>query len=113
MIPAPVAEHVLGYLGWSADALLTEQAGEHALQAAMLAKAYTRGRGFEVDPVTKMLMVEQDIASVIITYAARSLSNPTSAREIEAGAFRESPGSPWSFSLVETLVLNGYRRRAG
>ena len=111
MIPVPNGTAVISYLGWPSDSTLVTQANAHAAQAATLVKAYTRGRGFGTgDDAGK---VEEGIASVIVTYAARSLSNPTSARDIEAGAFKESPGSPWSFSLVESLVLQGHRRMAG
>lgn len=111
MIAVPTGAEVLAYLDRPGDEHLVAQAGKHAAQAAMLARSYTRGRGFGTgDEAGKCA---EDIAAVVVTYAARSLTNPTSAREIDAGSFRASPGSAWSFSLVELLVLNGYRQRAG
>ncbi|KAA1376126.1 hypothetical protein [Aeromicrobium fastidiosum] len=112
MAALPTGSTLLGYLGWAADETLTAQADEHAAGAVLLVREYTRGKGFQTAS-DGTVTVSDGIAGVIVTYGARSLSNPTSAREIEAGAFKESPGSPWSFSLVETLVLNNYRRRAG
>lgn len=105
----PTGAQVLAYLGWPSDPALIEQADEHAEQAVQIIKSYTRGRDFDVSGEE----CEESIAGVIITYAARSLSNPSSAREVEAGSFRESPGSPWSFSLIELLILQGHRRMAG
>ena len=116
MLTIPTGQAVIAYLGWPSDSTLIAQADAHAAQAATLVRAYTRGRGFvRADPLVmgSVDAVEEDLASVIITYAARSLSNPTSARDLDAGSFKESPGSPWSFSLVESLVLQGHRRMAG
>jgi hypothetical protein len=112
MAALPTGSTLLGYLGWAADETLTAQADEHAAGAVLLVKEYVRGRGFTTAQ-DGSVSVTDGIAGVVVTYGCRSLSNPTSAREIEAGAFKESPGSPWSFSLVELLVLNNYRKRAG
>jgi hypothetical protein len=52
------------------------------------------------------------VAVVITSAAARSLNNPTHDRRIEAGSYNAAPGSAASWSLLESYVLNGYRRRA-
>ena len=111
MIDLPKGAEVLSYLGWPSEPHLVAQADEHAQRAATAVKAYTRSRGFGTEDDTSK--VAEDIAGAIVSYAARSLSNPTSAREIDSGSFKASPGSPWSFSLVELLVLNNYRQRVG
>lgn len=107
-VDVPTGTDVLQFLGWpTTNEALTEQADRHAEEAFRLVRAYTRGRGILGE------MCEEPIRSVILSFAGRSLANPTSAREIEAGSFRESPGSPWSLSLLETLTLNNFRRMAG
>jgi hypothetical protein len=58
-------------------------------------------------------MVDEAISAVIISSAARSLSNPSSAREIEAGTFKEAPGTFYGWSLAELVILQGWRRMAG
>lgn len=111
MLTIPTGAEVLAYLDRPGDEHLVAQASKHAAQAATLVRSYTRGRGFGTGE--DQGKCAEDVAAVIVTYAARSLTNPTSAREIDAGSFRASPGSAWSFSLVELIVLNGYRQRAG
>lgn len=111
MIPLPTGQTVLNYLGWPSDDALVVQATKHAQQAAVLAKSYVRGRGFGTG--VDAGKCEEDLAAVIISSAARSLSNPSSAREIEAGTFKEAPGSFYGWSLVELLVLQGHRRMCG
>lgn len=111
MIDIPAGAEVLMYVDRAGDEYLAAQADKHAAQAATLVQAYTRGRGFGTGE--DQGKCAEPIAAVVVTYAARSLLNPTSAREIDAGSFKSSPGSAWSFSLVELLVLHNYRLRAG
>ena len=49
---------------------------------------------------------------VIVGAAARSLSNPTQDRRVEAGSFNSVPGSFAGWSLNELAVLRRYRRVA-
>jgi hypothetical protein len=111
MIPIPGGAEVLVFLGWPVEAHLVAQADVHAAQSATLARSYTRRRGFAMDEDSNPT-VEQDIAAVIVSSAARSLSNPSAAKNIEAGNFNEAPGSFYGWSLVELVILQGWRRMA-
>lgn len=72
------------------------------------ARAYTRGRGFRGEGAGEQ--VADDIAGVLVTATARLMSNPTSARRVEAGNFSTVPGSFEGWSSAELAALNRYRR---
>lgn len=112
MVEVPTGGDVLGHLGWAEEGTLTAQADQHAQQIALMARSYTRGQGWRSDGYGGLLVAE-DIATVIVSATARSLSNPEQARRVEAGSFSSLPGNAGSWSLLEAFVLNGYRRRAG
>lgn len=114
-VDRPLGTDVIGYLGWVADAELLMLAEKHVQNVAMAARSYCRSRGWEKQEGAEgtVWRPAEDIAHVIITAAARSLSNPEGAREVSAGTFRSAPGSLWSWSLLERLVLDNYRLKAG
>lgn len=107
-VALPTGSDVLAYLGWAADSGVLAQADQHTANVVLVAKSYVRGRGFEITG-----QVADDIAAVIVSAAARSLSNPAQDRRIEAGSFNSAPGSFASWSLAEAAVLHEYRQRAG
>lgn len=109
---------MLAWLGWVPDAELTAQAEKHVKSATLAARSYCRSAGWEevvisTSPLVTEWHCPEDVREVIISAAARSLSNPEQAREVSAGTFRSAPGSFWSWSLTEALILNGYRKRMG
>lgn len=75
----------------------------------VIAKSYTRGRGFVGN------VPNEEIAAVITTASARFVANPKQASESQTiGPFiqdRRSRGFE-GWSLAEYAVLNRYRRRA-
>lgn len=109
----PSALDVLAYMGWPQnDPPLAAQAETHRVAVWRQIVAYTRGRGMTAQGYPTPITVPEDMASVLLSATARSLANPTQTRRVEAGSFSELPGSLASFSLLETLTLNKYRRRA-
>lgn len=110
-VPVPTGSDVLGHLGWSTDPDVTTQADQHVAQVALACRAYVRGRGWEKSP-ENVWTVAEDQAVVIISACARSLSNPDNSRRVEAGSYNAVPGSFEGWSLIESYVLNGYRKRA-
>lgn len=74
----------------------------------LMAKSYTRGRGFvDNEP-------NEEIAAVITAAAARFVSNPAQvSRSESAGSFSQDlRGGFNGWSLAEQTVLNRYRVRA-
>jgi hypothetical protein len=120
MATIPTGLEVLAWAGLPQnDVALSARADKHALTVAHMVWAYTGGRGFEapggqlsIDTNPQVVTIAPEIRSVILSATARSLGNPTQARRIEAGSYSELPGSLASWSLLETLTLNKYRRRA-
>lgn len=78
----------------------------HIETVTALVRAYTRGRGF-TDGTP-----EPEVDAVILTATARLITNPTANITETIGEFTTRPSVFNGFNLVETLVLNNYRRRA-
>lgn len=79
----------------------------HLDAATAMVNAYTRGRGFDSvtgDP-------SDDLAGVIVAFAARSVDNPVGDRQQTVGAFGRTPAVV-GWSLPELAVLNRYRAKA-
>ena len=74
----------------------------------VMAKAYTRGRGFDGNEPN------DELAAVITTAAARFVSNPSQlSRNQTAGPFGDDVrGGFQGWTLAEQAVLNRYRVRA-
>lgn len=101
----PVGADLLVFLGEDAVAGDT-QPDEVVKTVGHMVRAYTRGRGFPLEG-----MVEDDIAAVIVTAAARLFHNPDMATREEAGAMTSVPGLFSGWTLPELAVLHRYRRR--
>lgn len=100
------AEDLLGVL--LGQTINDDQATTAIAVVTSLAKSYTRGAGFtDTGPA-------EDITSVILTAAARLLSNPTGVLYDETeGPSSVSYRSAFSgWTVAELTVLNRYRVRA-
>lgn len=112
----PTPDDLRAFLGWPEfDAEQEAAAATHILRALAFARSYTRGRGFlsvtvddNGDPVG---WVRAEIALVIISAAARSMTNPTGASRVEVGQYSALPGQA-DWTLTERLALDTWRRRA-
>lgn len=90
-------EQLLDHHSYAVDAAIA--------QVTVLARAYTRGRGFDDgDP-------NEEISAVITTAAARLAANgrQTVVREKVGEVERESKSSFTGWTLAELAVLNRYR----
>lgn len=106
---AVTAQDVADYLGQGDDSNLVALAGEHLPLIRAMIHAYTRGVGFGEDPEDDY---EAPIAAVLTSATARSASNPTSVVtvSIDDASFRRTVFD--GFTLLERLILDGYRRKA-
>lgn len=100
----PSASDVATYLDWTEADL--RQIDAHLRLVTAMARSYTRGAGFLDDDEC-----EEDIAAVLITATARSVSNPTNATRVEVGSYSELPARFDGWTLIEQHVLHSYRRR--
>lgn len=101
----PTGQDVADFLGQGDDPALVALAGEHVAVIAAMARAYTRGKGFDV-----LGQANEEIAAVITTATARLVANPEQL-DTTIGGVRTGAGFT-SFSLAETFVLNRYRKKA-
>lgn len=99
-----LAHRVADFLGASGDANLLAMAKESVLIITAMARAYTRGNGFDgTEP-------NGELAAVITTASARLVANPEQ--------LQVDVGTVWTrsafqgFNLAELFVLNRYRVRA-
>lgn len=100
-------QDVAAYLGRGDDTELVALAGQHVLIVAAMARAYTRGQGFESDGEPKA-----DVAAVITTATARMVVNPEQTKRYQVGDYSEAPAVFQGWTLAELFVLNSYRKRA-
>lgn len=103
--PVPTGEDVARFLGQGDNTRLVALAQEHVTAITLLAKAYTRGRGF-----TEGGEPASDVAAVIVTATARLVTNPSQIAQTN-GPFTVNGGFR-GWSLAELSVLDRYRRRA-
>lgn len=68
-------------------------------------RGYTRGRGFEVDG-----SIPADLRAVVISAAARLVTNPTVLRGESAESYAMAAGVDGTYSPAEAAVLQRYRR---
>lgn len=96
---------VLRLIGREDDRELEEQTDELLTVVTAMARAYTRGGGFNEfgDP-------NQEVAAVIKAGTLRLLANPEQLR-YQAGSVQIND-SFRGWTLAESYVLNRYRRRA-
>ena len=100
----PEVPAVVAFLGQQDNPDIVALAREHLPIITAMAKAYTRGGGFdEFGP-------NEDITAVITTATARLLANPEQLR-YQAGSVQIND-SFRGWTLAESFVLNRYRRRA-
>lgn len=90
------------------DALLAGGTDAIVPLITTMAKAYTRGQGFDGDEPNP------EIAAVITTASARLAANPKQLGNTDtAGPFSETVvGGFNGWTLAEQFVLNRYRKRA-
>ena len=88
------------------DQATEEQAEAVVEMVTAFARAYTRGRGFtDGDP-------NEAVSAVIVTASARLFRNTGSIRSHTLEDFSVDFDVFRGFNLVETLVLNNYRKTA-
>lgn len=97
---------VASFLGQGDNPQLVALAQEHVSIITAMARAYTRGNGF--NPATAE--PNDEIVAVITTATARLVANPEQLRHSVGGA-QQLDGFQ-GFNLAETFVLNRYRKRA-
>lgn len=76
--------------------------------ATTYVSAYTRGKGFDPDDGSPL----PDIEAVIVSVAARLMTNPRGISQETAGSFSQAHFRFDGFTLLEQTVLNRYRIRA-
>lgn len=102
----PAGQAVADYLGEGDDADLVALASRHVSMVTALAKSYTRGNGFDGD------FPREDVSAVITMATARMVVNPEAVKREDVGGYSVTPTPFVGWSLVETLTLNRYRKRA-
>lgn len=102
---AVTGQRVADFLGGGSDSNLVTLAENHAQILTNMCLAYTRGAGFSNGEPN------DQIASVIVTAAARLVSNPEQI-PTDVGAV-STRGGFTGFNLAELFVLNRYRKQAG
>lgn len=100
-------QRVADYLGRGDDVAFVALAGQHAEIVTAFVKAYVRGRGFDTAGFPG-----DDLAAVIVTSAARLVTNPELGGQQSVGAYTTTPGVLDGWTLPELAVLHRYRRRA-
>lgn len=99
-------QDVADFLGRGTDTELVALADVHVTHMTNLVRAYTRGQGFTAD------VPAADLDSVIVTSAARLVSNPEGVQSETVGAYSVAYAVQFSgWTLAEQMVLNSYRRR--
>ena len=96
---------VAAFLGRPEDANLAAVADAHLPHLTNLARAYTRGNGFDIngDP-------NAEIESVVMLAAARLVPNPAQLTSEDADGY-SARGGFQGWTLTERLVLDNYRRK--
>lgn len=103
MYPERVADH----LGISLDTKTTMLIITNLEIVRELVSEYTRGKGFDVDGNPT-----PGLEAVIVSATARITQNPEGVITETIGDYSVRRSVFTGFSLVEKLVLDGYRRRA-
>lgn len=102
----PTGQDLADFLGQGDDTQLVALAGSHVALVTAMARGYTRDRGFAGG------LVEDDIRAVILTAAARLVGNPEQLKREQIGDYSVTPTPFVGWSLLESAVLNRYRKRA-
>ncbi len=106
MIPIP--QDVLAFVGRPVDDPAgTALAQEHLPVVTAMVKAYTHGRGWDENDEPA-----DELAYVIISSTARSVSNPEHVELDVTGPFTRRAARFTGWTLAELAILHRYRRRA-
>lgn len=103
----PLAERQAAHIGRAGDREAIELANMHLPVVEAFVHGYTRGRGF-TDGVPA-----HPLEHVIISAAARLVTNPEQVHQYTTGDYSERPAVLTGWTLAELSILNNYRRRAG
>lgn len=95
---------IAAFLGQGDNDQLTALAEEHLPLIVAMARAYTRGGGFDGP------LANDDVAAVITAATARLVANPEQLRYSAGSVSIQDSFRGWT--LAETFVLNRYRKRA-
>lgn len=107
---SPIVASILVLLGYGEGDDESRQVARESVESIMMmVRAYTRGRGFTVDPETGHEAPSRELVSVIKLASARLMANPSgltyrAGSEAITDAFK-------GWTLAETFVLNSYRKR--
>lgn len=104
----PTAHDVAAYLGRDVDDKFIEITEAHLPVVTLMIRAYTRDRGFDAatgDP-------RVDVAAVILSVCARTVSNPMMVRSESVDDFSVDRTVVLGWTLAELAVLNRHRKRA-
>lgn len=99
---AVTGQDVADFLGQGTDTTLVALAGEHVAVVTAMARAYTRGRGFDGTGNPN-----DEIGAVIVTASARMVANPEQVDSTVGATGVRGGFKGWN--LAETFVLNRYR----
>lgn len=107
-------QQVADFLGQGTDGGTVALAGEHLRIVAALVRNYTRGQAFATPEgeATGEPYAYPDVAAVLVTATARSMSNPEQAVREQLADYSIVYPVLHGFTLPELIVLNSYRRRA-
>lgn len=103
---AVTAQQVADLIGRGDDTTLVALAGQVLPVVTAQIRAYTRGRGFSGDQPTP------ELEAVILTSAARAISNPEQLRAEEVGDWSRTYQVTQGWTLAEHAILGRYRVRA-
>ena len=98
---------VAEYLGRGDDVGLATLAGRHVVVVSEMVKAYTRGKGFDLD-----LNPSAALAAAIVSATARLSSNPDGTITVSVDDYQTRKTVFEGFTIAEHMILNGYRRKA-
>lgn len=104
----PTAYDVAAYLGRDVDDKFFELTEAHLPVVTQMVRAYTRDRGFDAttgDPGV-------DVAAVILSVCARTVSNPMMVRSESVDDFSIDRTVVLGWTLAELAILNRHRKRA-
>lgn len=105
--PQDLAEFVNSPRAGPPGEQLIAAAGQMIPIVEAFARSYTRGKGFLPDGSPG-----EDIGAVILTASARLIINPEQWVRDESGEVSTVATPFVSWTLIETFVLNRYRKRA-
>lgn len=106
MADYPTGADVAAFTGRSADTVYVAQCQAVLEAAKSMAKAYTRGNGFDDDN-----NCPDDLRAVLITRAVRLAENPNQLRTDSADTTSATDEFAGDWGPSEYKTLNRYRRR--